>query len=304
MRALVDQPIGPHVARAGRLADRVSRELGLPTPALVRASMNAIYTSGPAVIRVARTSVDPVVAIDLARHLIDNDLPVVEPFCDGSFASTDQDGPESPRLAATVWRRIELDHSAVPDWSAVGRAVKLLHGFEVGAVERLHPLPDAVEFPWWKVPETLRTIDPSTARILRPVWDRLAPHLERVRHRPTVVVHGDLHPGNVVVERGTGRTLILDWDLLARCDGTWDHAPLMRWSQRWGGREGDYEDFARGYGRDFRDDDVAEGLADLRLVVATVMRVRAAITDPRARAEAARRVRYWRGSDESMWSAV
>lgn len=302
MRPLVDQPIGPYVSRADRLADRVARDLALPPPVLVRASMNAIYASGPAVIRVARTTVDPLVAIDLARHLIDHDLPVVEPYCDRSFASTDD--PESPRLAATVWRRVDVDQSADPDWSTVGRAVRLLHGFAIEAVERRHPLPDASEFPWWQVPEILRTIDPSTADILRRVWGRLAPILDRPRRRPMVVVHGDLHPGNVVVERGTGRTLILDWDLLARSDGAWDHAPLMRWSQRWGGRAGAYEDFARGYGHDFRHDEFAEALAELRLVVATVMRVRAAITDPRARPEAARRVAYWRGTDDSMWSAV
>ena len=66
-----------------------------------------------------------------------------------------------------------------------------------------------------------------------------------------------------------------------------------------------YDAFARGYGRSMRGDPVTESLADLRLVAATLMRVRAGRTDPVAAAEAERRLRYWRGDpDAPVWTAA
>ncbi len=98
--------------------------------------------------------------------------------------------------------------------------------------------------------------------------------------------------------------MLLDWDLLCVAPPAWDHAPLMTWTRRWGGEPGIYEAFAEGAGQSLRDDALAEAIAELRLVAATLMRVRAARSDPCAVDEAELRLRYWRGeADAPTWHA-
>jgi hypothetical protein len=98
--------------------------------------------------------------------------------------------------------------------------------------------------------------------------------------------------------------VLIDWDLLCEAPRGWDHGPLMTWHERWGGAAGEYDAFADGYGESLRDDPAAGAFAELRLVAATLMRVKAARTDPSARAEVDRRLRYWRGDlDAPSWTA-
>jgi hypothetical protein len=78
----------------------------------------------------------------------------------------------------------------------------------------------------------------------------------------------------------------------------------MTWTERWGGAPGVYEAFAAGYGVSLHADRLGESLATLRLVAATLMRVRAGTTDPSAATEAAQRLRYWRAEpDAPRWNA-
>jgi hypothetical protein len=78
----------------------------------------------------------------------------------------------------------------------------------------------------------------------------------------------------------------------------------MTWTERWGGEPGIYEAFAAGIGRSLRDDPLAEAIAELRLVAATLMRLRAARTNASAAAEAASRLQYWRGDGSAaQWHA-
>jgi hypothetical protein len=66
-----------------------------------------------------------------------------------------------------------------------------------------------------------------------------------------------------------------------------------------------YDAFSDGYGLDLRGDPAAEAFAELRLVTATLMRVRAGITDPTAAAEAERRLRWWRSDpDAPLWQPM
>jgi aminoglycoside phosphotransferase (APT) family kinase protein len=119
---------------------------------------------------------------------------------------------------------------------------------------------------------------------------------------PEVLCHGDVHPGNVI-QTAEGAMLI-DWDLLCLASPGWDHGPLMTWTERWGGEPGVYEAFAAGYGHSLSDDPSALAVAELRLVAATLMRLRAGRTDPVAMAEAQRRLRWWRGDiDAPVWQA-
>jgi len=79
---------------------------------------------------------------------------------------------------------------------------------------------------------------------------------------------------------------------------------MMTWAERWGGSPGDYENLACGYGRSLRGDDSAEAFAELRLVAATLMRVKAGIANESAMPEAQRRLRFWRGeSNAPPWQA-
>jgi hypothetical protein len=96
--------------------------------------------------------------------------------------------------------------------------------------------------------------------------------------------------------------VLIDWDLLCRAPAGWDHAPMMTWGERWGGTGAEYPAFAAGYGRSLRGDPWAEAFAELRLVAATLMRVRAASGDEVATVEARRRLRYWAGDpDAPAW---
>jgi len=78
----------------------------------------------------------------------------------------------------------------------------------------------------------------------------------------------------------------------------------MRWTDRWGGAPGIYDDFAAGSGWSGFGDAHGEAFAELRLVSATLMRWKVALVDPAARPEAERRLGYWRGDlDAPAWSA-
>ena len=143
-------------------------------------------------------------------------------------------------------------------------------------------------------------LDAASRSAIQAAIDRDVPLLDAQRGGRPVVCHGDVHPGNVL--QSDAGPVLLDWDLLCHGPAAWDHAPLMTWTQRWGGAPGIYESFADGYGRSQRGDDVAEAIAELRLVAATLMRLRAGRTDPVAMDEAQLRLRYWRGdADAPQW---
>lgn len=79
---------------------------------------------------------------------------------------------------------------------------------------------------------------------------------------------------------------------------------LLTLAERWGGDGAAYDAFTDGYGRSFAADSTALSCADLRNVAATLMRVKAAQTNPAAAEEADRRLRYWRNDpDAPVWQA-
>jgi hypothetical protein len=98
--------------------------------------------------------------------------------------------------------------------------------------------------------------------------------------------------------------VLLDWDLMCIAPPAWDHAMLLTLDRRWGGDTNAYRQFADGYGTSLRGNPLAECLAELRNVAATLMRVRAGRTSRAAYDEAQRRLRYWRGDpDAPAWTA-
>jgi len=272
---------------------------GLPAPALLRLGMNAIYAAGDdVVLRVSRPNGPPRSAIDLAGALLGAGLTVPRPVRDEPFVRGD--------VAVFAIERLHANGDPI-DWPRVGAMVRSLHTLGRSMFPAEYPCPRGTSFPWWDLDGLLAgtgsAIDDVALASMRACLDRHRGTVAASRDAPSVVCHGDVHPGNVV-QTASGPVL-LDWDLLCREPAGWDHAPMMTWTERWGGPPGVYEAFAAGYGRDLTHDRFAAAFAELRLLAATLMRVRAGLTDPSAAAEAQRRLRWWRGDpDAPPWTAA
>lgn len=285
-RAFVDQRVAD-VDRAAAVADIAAETWGLSRPVLLRHGMNVIFRSRDVVIRVASPSVDASCSLELAETLTHHGVPVVAPVR--------SDVVVADALSATAWDFVESSGDAI-DWREVGSIIRRVHELGPSDLPASVPTPSPASFPWWKFDVLLDDVGPALDAAARSgieaaldrwsgwnLWD------------PTdaVVCHGDVHPGNVIMT--VGGPVVIDWDLLCIAPPGWDHAPLMTWTERWGGDRGIYESYAEGAGGSMRGDDSAEAFAELRLVAATLMRVKAGMADPAARPEADRRLTYWRG---------
>jgi hypothetical protein len=293
LRAYVDRPV-TDLELATDAALTAASVWHLERPELLRVGMNAIFAAGPVVLRVSAPTAPAEVSLELAAFWSERGVRVPEAARD--------DAVQVGQLSVTAWERI-ADSTTPIDWEQVGALVRRVHQTDPTTLPPGVPLPVSASFPWWDFQSLLeRTdgyLDAAAASGLRATIDR---HRDWRNFDDLVVCHGDVHPGNVMM-RGN-RAVLLDWDLLCSAPPGWDHAPMMTWAERWGGEPGTYEAFAGGYGRSLRGEPVALGLAELRLVAATLMRVIAGITDPSARPEAERRLRFWRGDpDAPSWAA-
>ena len=180
--------------------------------------------------------------------------------------------------------------------------VATVHALPADAVPRGYPAPPAESFSWWDFDRLLAEVgdelDPAARAGLVAAIER---HRGWAADVDRVVCHGDVHPGNVVMT--AAGAVLLDWDLLCSGPPGWDHAMLLT-LPRWGWPARWYDDFASGYGRSLADDPTAQAIAELRLVAATLMRLRAGRADPAAMTEARRRLAFWRGDpDAPTWRA-
>jgi hypothetical protein len=293
-RAYVDRPVGDVVAatRAARAA-ALAWELD-PEPQLLRVGMNAIFRCTDRVLRVSMPSVPARASIELSEFLRSEGIAV--PVAARPSAVVDG------HLQVTCWEWIEPSGHPV-DWAAVGAMVRKLHGVDPVRLPPGVPLPAPTVFPWWNLDELLaRTAPVLDAEARRGIERTMERHRGWREFSGSVVCHGDVHPGNVIM--AAEGPVLLDWDLLCWAPPGWDHAPLMTWATRWGGPGGEYEAFARGYGASLTDHPHAVALAELRLVAATLMRLVAGMADPAAMPEAQLRLRYWRGDPGSPhWTA-
>lgn len=293
LSAYVDRPVGDLDA-AARAAAVASSTWGFDQPELLRAGMNAIFTAGPVVLRVCAPTVPAEVSLELAQFWHDRGVTVPRACRDEVVRA---DG-----LSVTAWERIEASEQPV-DWQRVGELVRRVHDTAPGSLPESVPLPSPAVFPWWNFDALLeragRGLDQRAREGLEAVIDR---HRRWREFDEVVVCHGDVHPGNVLMT--ADGPVLLDWDLLCLAPSGWDHGPMLLFADRWGGRPGEYDEFAAGYGLSLADDPTTIAIAELRLVAATLMRVAAALHDPRARPEAERRLRYWRGDpDAPPWTA-
>lgn len=293
-RPFVDQPVGD-LAAAHSLARRVSGQLALPEPVLLRAGMNALFHAGDVVIRVGRPSAPAELAIELTSRLRDHGIPAPVPA--GSTVVAEGG------LAATCWE-LMVESGAAVDWRHVGAIVRRVHALTAADLPGGYPLPPPTAFPWWDfdalMAEVGGEIDEAAHAGLEQAIERHAAW--RLLEGTHVICHGDVHPGNVMMT--SDGAVLIDWDLMCTAPAAWDHAMLLTLADRWGGDPSVYAEFAHGYGQSFAGDVAALRFAELRNVAATLMRVRAGRSDPAAAAEAQRRLRYWRGEpDAPSWRA-
>lgn len=291
-RAYVDRPVTDLTA-ATRAASGAARHWELEPPVLLRTGMNAIFVAGDTVLRVSSPNAPAEVSLELASFWLGRSVAVPRPARDDVVT----DG----EYRVTAWERIEPRSEPI-DWVAVGSLVRRVHETDRAALPAGVPLPAPSSLPWWDFDALLARAAPA---LDGPARAGLEAAIRRHRGwsdpAGAVVCHGDVHPGNVMMD--ADGPVLLDWDLLCLAPPGWDHGPMLTWAERWGGAPGEYDAFARGYGRSFRDDVRAQAFAELRLVAATLMRVVAAQADPSAWPEAERRLRYWRGDrDAPPWA--
>jgi Ser/Thr protein kinase RdoA (MazF antagonist) len=244
-------------------------------------------------VRVGRVTGSPAAAIALAEVVGRAGVRVPAP--------ARPDAVSDGELTATAWQRlVPVDEEA--DWREVGRMVAVVNSLPTGAIPDGYPMPPAESFPWWQFDDLLDDVgdllDP-------PAREGIVATVERHRNWTVgverAVCHGDVHPGNVVMT--ADGPFLLDWDLLCHAPIGWDHAMLLS-LPRWGWPTRWYDEFAAGYGRSLADDPTAGAISELRLVAATLLRLRAGRTDPAAMAEARRRLPFWRADpDAPTWTA-
>lgn len=280
--------------RAGAAVAVAAEDWQLPEPTLLRLGMNALYAAGDVVLRVSTPSAPAELGLRLSDVLTERGLPVARP--------ARRDVVRHDGLSVTAW--VALVETGEPvDWRAVGGVVRRVHELAPDDLPEGYPLPSPADFPWWRFDSMLADVAPhlddEAVEGVRAAIDR---HRGWERFDATVVCHGDVHPGNVMMTEGG--VVLLDWDLMCLAPRGWDHGPMMTWAERWGGVAGEYEAFADGYGWSARGDRGAEAFAELRLVAATLMRVKAGLVSPAAMPEAQRRLDHWRGRDDAAaWNA-
>jgi Ser/Thr protein kinase RdoA (MazF antagonist) len=217
------------------------------TPELLRLGTNASHRIGDAVVRVApagreRDAVERELA--LARFLAAQGFDAVRPM--DVEQPVDVDGHW-----ATAWEWIPHDPAGVTDGRAFGALVRGFHDVTAGYDA---PLPGwgALELIAARLGGLRRNphFSPGELASLEGVRADLERRLDELASStPVGVVHGDAHPGNVLTETGTGRTVLADFDLIGRGPRAWDLAPAALHPRRYGADPAWWHAVQAGYGR-------------------------------------------------------
>ena len=186
-------------------------------------------------------------SLRITRWLAERGFPCVAPA-----AVEGQPWVERGRVVS-VWRHLSLVEKPTPTGSELGHVLALLH-------EQPTPPdpPEQLSDPLDSVSQALhgRSHNLSAADS---AW--LADRIDRLRTkwrtlefpRPSGLVHGDAHPGNLM-RTSSGRVVLGDWDHVAIGPPEWDLVQVHYTRRRFGyPSDQEIEDMSRVYGWDLRD---------------------------------------------------
>ncbi|PXY31758.1 phosphotransferase enzyme family protein [Prauserella muralis] len=211
--------------------------------ALLRFTNNAVYSLArdPVVVRIVgsralRHRARKVVAV--ARHFAAHDVPAIRLL----------DGAAQPlhvgEHVVTVWER-------VPDTGRRATSAELAR-----LLRRVHALPAPDGVGAWSPLADVRArvadaeeLDTDDRRFLLQRCDEVQKRLETVTFAlPRALVHGDAHPGNVIV--GPDGPVLCDFDSACSGPPEWDLTPLAVGRERFGDPSAWYRGLAETYGFD------------------------------------------------------
>lgn len=279
---------------AAQVARKAAQQFDSGEVELLRSGMNYVFASPTTVIRMGQANEEAEAQVDLAQYLIGMGIRVPAPLTTPTI-----NGP----TIITVWERIPTTNEAI-DYQQLGEVLAKVHRIEADLLPTTRPVPLFSEARWLQVEQNLEAVrhsgilDRQDIAILKAASLDINGWKDLVDGAGLVVCHGDVHPQNVLMT--SGEVVLIDWDTICLGPPQWDHAALMTWAQRWGGEPDAYDNFASGYGSDFRSNPTALSLARLRLLAPTINLASRASRDERFKAELERRMQYWRGDTEAV----
>lgn len=285
----VAQPVTDRVAATVR-AELCAQEMGSGPLELIRESMCSTFASGDVVIRVGHFGASAHAAAQLAEVLQRHDILV--PNVVATF-EIDEGG-----LGAIAYERIAGAGRDIA-WSEVGTIVRRLHSvLTVDEIPEEYPIAQPAELPWWNFPEMVSRVEaaeavtPDELRVLESVAEDEEGWVNLVKVSPSVINHGDVHPGNVIMS--DDGPVLIDWDLLSTGSSLWDHVPLRAWSSPpWQGSGEAYRAFAAGYGDVAWSTEELDRVVKMRNLAATVLKLIGTTGMKSRDEEAVRRLNYW-----------
>ena len=249
------------------------------------------------VVRARAADADPgglIHELEFAQLSADHAIPVIEPAHPELIWTADG-------AAASVWPLLDTDGADTADWRWLGEVAAAVEQLPAASLAfRSDPVGRIIEN--LSVYEHWPAASPVALDLARTRLDEMRRLLEGIV-TTAVVVHGDLHPRNVVVSRGG--PILIDFDLAGVGLPNWDASIAALFLTHFGLRTTDFRQFIRGLGRDPRDDPTFSILTAVQelLCISYVMR-RVAESAP-AHEELARRIRRLEGrADTSRWHAI
>lgn len=294
-----------HIARTAAAA------LGFPTPRadspVLRAGTSVLVElggQGP-VVRVHDRDRDAGPAtrqVAIARVLEQAGVPAIRLSGD-STQPVMVDAGDAASVPVTVWRRESLTGAVARPWET-GRLARRLHDAtaDVDDTVPAAPVIDAVEAAVAGMPagdgvdtDADRTLLADQLDRLRPAWDHAS------AGSGLVVVHGDLHAGNVLVT--TDGPVLADLELSGRGPAGYDLVPAVVAVRRYGAPPDSLAAFLDGYGAVLPPAEELEPMVELHELWVTAWAVANRRLDAAHGAEALLRLARWRtGASARPWT--
>ncbi|WP_210717085.1 phosphotransferase enzyme family protein [Amycolatopsis acididurans] len=263
---------------------------------LLRFTNNAVYAlaGAPVVVRIVgsrtlRHRVAKVVAV--ARHFERHDIPAI-------------------RLLPSVDQPLHVGQHVVTVWQYVEPVARRASAADLGRLlRRVHELPTPADVPEWAPLADVRArvadaeeIDPGDRQFLLHRCAAVEAALGELEFPlPRGLIHGDAHPGNVIV--GAGGPVLCDFDSASVGPREWDLTPLAVGRERFGDPAGRYRMLADTYGFDvaaWEGFDVLRAARELKLTTSVLPILR---SHPEVRGELRKRLDDLRsGHSHGLWA--